>query len=208
MKKIPVTIIYRGKCRGELRSPIQVGDLHCWQNSWRPKFDELARINGSPEPDEHWRWDQFPVMNEDGVNFSAAVVVDGETQGLAWAARGHFSQRPVPLKDRIQAWIRFSGSPPPEEILCIERLATHPGNRGAPSGTFSTQYKLVGDNLMRWAVELAFELGLSGRVGLHALPEARSWYRRLGMTRIRKAAKDGMEYFEFSPEAAREFLKP
>lgn len=201
-------LVYRGKIRGEAHSPIQVSDLHCWQNSWRPKFDEFYRLKGEPEPDAHWRWDQFPVMNEDGVNFSAAVVADGETQGLVWAARGHFSQRPVPLKNRIQAWIRFSGSPLPEEILYIERLATHPGNRGAPSGTFLTQYKLVGEHLMRWAVQLAFDLGLDGRVGLHALPGACSWYQVLGMTRIPKARKEGLEYFEFSPEAAREFLLP
>ncbi len=96
-------------------------------------------------------------MNEDGVNFSASLEADGETRGSFGRPGAIFRKKSAPFNVRVQRLIGWSAAPPPREILYIERIATHPRNGGARRN-FETQYKLIGAQLMRWAVELAFEL--------------------------------------------------
>ena len=52
--------------------------------------------------------------------------------------------------------------------------------------------------LLLWARERSQELGYQGRVGLHALPEAEGFYRRIGMPDYGSdPEKEGLVYFEY-----------
>jgi hypothetical protein len=58
------------------------------------------------------------------------------------------------------------------------------------------------------ATQLSIEEGLKGRVGLHSLPAAESFYEQsLGMSALgRDPQKQNLMYFEFSSEQASAFL--
>jgi len=59
----------------------------------------------------------------------------------------------------------------------ISALATAPWSR--PVITNPPTYKGVGGNLVDFAVARSHELGYQGRIGLHALPGALGFYRKL-----------------------------
>jgi hypothetical protein len=67
-------------------------------------------------------------------------------------------------------------------------------------------YKGVGHLLLAAAINLSFNEEFSGRVGLHALPQAESWYR--DVCKMTDLGPDGtkMRYFEMTEAQARAFL--
>lgn len=66
----------------------------------------------------------------------------------------------------------------------------------------------VGSILMHAIVELSKEQEFKGRVGLHSLPQANSFYANTcGMTDLEiDPAKEGLHYFEMTPEQAEAFI--
>ena len=90
-------------------------------------------------------------------------------------------------------------------LVYVDYLATAPWNY-APflariGGT--PRYRRSGEALMRTAVALSRELGWGGRLGLHALPQADSFYARLGMIPLGvDEAYESLRYFEMTPEQA------
>jgi len=65
----------------------------------------------------------------------------------------------------------------------------------------------VGSILFREAVLESIREGFHGRLGLHALPQAESFYETAGMTRIgQDPDKQDLVYFEFTREQAQRFL--
>jgi hypothetical protein len=92
-----------------------------------------------------------------------------------------------------------------QKAVYIDYIATAPWNEryeGAQDGQFAQ----VGSVLIQQAVDLSRKYGFSGRIGLYALPQAVEWYIKLGMTEVRASLKDGLRYFEMTPEAARQFV--
>jgi hypothetical protein len=71
------------------------------------------------------------------------------------------------------------------------------------------RYGLVGRVLIATAVQLSLAEGFRGRIGLHALPQADSFYAmKCGMTDLGKDAnKQGLRYFEMTPVQAAAFLE-
>jgi hypothetical protein len=68
------------------------------------------------------------------------------------------------------------------------------------------EFSAVGTRLLQHAVDLSVEGGGHGRIGLHSLPVSEPFYRKCGMTDLGPdAAYDGLVYFEFTPEKAKEF---
>ena len=89
-------------------------------------------------------------------------------------------------------------------IVDIDLLATAPWNR--PQLTDQPQFKEIGRLLLAGAISLSVSEEFAGRIGLHALPQAETWYRDVcGMTDL---GVDGtnMRYFEMTESQARAFI--
>ena len=121
-------------------------------------------LEGSGQDDEYWNWvgksrrSKFLPGDE-----LYAIECEGITQGLIMLDV---------LKKRclIESQLR-------RRLVYISALATAPWNR--PVMTNLPTYKGVGGNLVDFAVARSRELGYQGRIGLHALPGALGFYRKL-----------------------------
>jgi glycine/D-amino acid oxidase-like deaminating enzyme len=85
---------------------------------------------------------------------------------------------------------------PHRRVVYLHSLATAPWNR--PSIQDPPRYRLVGTMLLRFARQLSEALGYGGLVGLHALPEAEDFYRRMSLIDCGlDAKKENLTYFEW-----------
>ena len=124
-----------------------------------------------------------------------SVVCRGVTQGLM-------------LLDLAKYSARLDGQRG-EDLVYVEYLEVAPWNWNE---TYANRpiYKFVGTALMHAAITRSVNEGYNGRVGLHSLPQALSFYEYLGFTNLGTNPKeyDGrLPYCEISPEAAKECLK-
>ncbi|EHR1165337.1 TPA: GNAT family N-acetyltransferase [Vibrio parahaemolyticus] len=92
-----------------------------------------------------------------------------------------------------------------EDIFYIEFIAVAPWNRENPMS--AKKLKGVGSTLLRATIKyLVDSLGLTYRFGLHALPQARGYYQKIGMDYIPIGDKDSLEYFEMSDNNSMTFV--
>lgn len=121
-------------------------------------------LEGRGQDDEYWNWvgksRRSKLLPGDELY---AIECEGITQGLMMLDV---------LKKRclIESQLR-------RRLVYISALATAPWNR--PVIINSPTYKGVGGNLVDFAVARSYELGYQGRIGLHALPGALGFYRKL-----------------------------
>jgi hypothetical protein len=123
-------------------------------------------------------------------NHSFAVVCEKELQGLMVASDVKSA--------RIQAQF---GKP----IVYVELLAAAPWNRSKIQRP--KRFHGVGTVMMTAAVQLSIDLDYKGRVGLHSLPRAESFYQdECGMTPLgNDAAYGNWIYFEMTEKQAELF---
>jgi len=144
-----------------------------------------------PEHD-HWRWAKKIDSARLLLSFPTfGIAVDGVPQGLMMLKTdGVFS--------------RFSGQ---ERLPIVEVvfLATAPWN--LRSVVSDPRYGGVGTNLLKAAVEVSFELGFKGRVGLLALHQAESFYERHDLTCFGMDSKKPMKYYEMTTNVAEAFVR-
>lgn len=184
----------------ELHSPI--GDSHVadFRKLWQPAFKQrLARMvlgetrESAQLQDEHWKWPEKSEVVRGRLDFeSFAVTASGLTQGLMIVSLAKTA--------RIE---RQRG----QHLVYVELIATAPWNRpGFTDG--GAQYKGVGRLLLAAAVSLSVEQEFGGRIGLHALPQAASWYRDVcGMTDLGPdEGHQKLVYFEMTAEQAAAFV--
>lgn len=121
-------------------------------------------LEGSGQDDEYWNWvgksRRSKLLPGDELY---AIECEGITQGLIMLDV---------LKKRCQIESQLR-----RRLVYISALATAPWNR--PVMTNPPTYKGVGGNLVDFAVARSHELGYQGRIGLHALPGALGFYRKL-----------------------------
>ncbi|QWW71169.1 GNAT family N-acetyltransferase [Rhizobium sp. WYJ-E13] len=170
--------------------------------SWRPlmqaRIEHLRaqnRLNnesiGENElQDAHWRWSEKVEMSSNRLDRqSFAIVAEGATQGLMLVTTAGFAREPTQ-----------HGKP----LVTIDLLATAPWNRRRFDP--APRFKGVGRIMMVAAISLSVQEEFSGRVGLHALPQADAWYRdTVGMTDL-GIDETRMRYFELTEAQARAFL--
>ncbi len=125
---------------------------------WEPILD------GSGQDDEYWNWVRKSRMAKllPGDELYA-IECNGMTQGLMMLDV---------LKKRCQIESQLR-----HRLVYISALATAPWNRSLI--TNPPIYKGVGGNLVDFAIARSHELGYHGRIGLHALPGALGFYRKL-----------------------------
>lgn len=172
---------------------------------WKPMFEaRLAELRSAGEltlavvgdknlQDAHWKWAEKLAERRDDMSWASfAVEAQGVTQGLMFVRMG-------PLARAREASQRN------QFLVEIDLLATAPWNRFrlVPE----PQFKGIGRLLLATAISLSFSEEFAGRVGLHALPQAESWYRDVcGMTDL-GVDETGMRYFEMTEAQARAFLR-
>lgn len=156
-----------------------------------PLTNELLAENNLQ--DAHWKWiEKLPQRRGQLSWASFAIEAENVTQGLMFT--------------RVGADVRArEASQRNQYIVEIDLLAIAPWNRHrlvpAP------QFKGLGRLMLAAAVSQSVGEEFSGRIGLHALPQAESWYRDVcGMTDL-GVDETNMRYFEMTEAQARAFIK-
>lgn len=141
------------------------------------------RLRTSTDEDQYWDWEQKQrIYLSDGMGIyeGYAIECEGLTQGMMLLqVRGCRSQ-----------------VEPNRRLVYVQFLATAPWNRLSnpdPNG-----FRAVGSALLRFARFRSEELGYGELVGLHSLPAAEMFYRKMGMIDGgADAEKENMTYFEW-----------
>jgi hypothetical protein len=185
--------------QAELRDAIEEAQLIDWQTQWQPALLEILKELGrrgvpvSQWPQSwHWDWRAKNAQVEGLLGFKGACVVcGGLTQGLMRVDLTKSARIP-----------NQKGKP----LVYIDYLEVAPWNR--PDSGRVPLYKGVGMALMSAAVAMSDHEGFKGRIGLHSLPQADTFYRkRCNMTDLGPDLEyQNLRYFEMSPDQARSFL--
>ncbi|BAU15704.1 hypothetical protein LEP3755_62690 (plasmid) [Leptolyngbya sp. NIES-3755] len=124
----------------------------------------IPLLRDSDEEDEYWNWVRKQQREAllPGVEFYA-IECENVTQGLIAIDI---------LKKRCQIDLQFR-----HRLVYILALATAPWNR--PTILDPPLYKGVGGQFVDFAIARSRDLGYQGRIGLHALPRALNFYRKL-----------------------------
>lgn len=185
---------------GELLDHITEKQLGDWEAEWQPEVTAaLRRLNNAgigrsnwPES-RHWDWRQKAEAIQGLLAYpSVSVMCEGVTQGLMiMNTVSHHSRIPE------QAG---------KELVYVEFLENAPWNR--KELILQPRFRGIGSILVGAAIQLSLAEGFKGRVGLHSLPQANSWYANTcGMTDLGiDTEKQNLRYFEMMPAQAESYL--
>ena len=140
------------------------------------------RLIGSTDEDQYWDWErkkQIYLASGMGIFEGYAIECEQMTQGMMIIQTGGY-------RSRVESDRR---------LVYIHSIATAPWNRvnSDPPG-----FRAVGRVLLQFARFRSEELGYGGLVGLHSLPSAEEFYRKMSM--IDGGAdpeKEDLRYFEW-----------
>jgi len=142
----------------------------------------------------HWDWSLKARELKLLVNSASGLVCQGEWQGL-------MITKTQPYQTRLA---RDLGRP----LVYVDFLEVAPWNWPISQLQQRARWKACGSVLLRHAVAQSKREGFHGRLGLHALPQAESYYERCGMTRVAvDATKEDLAYYEFGRNEAQHFLE-
>lgn len=173
----------------------QISDEHLlhWDKEWVPAFRSHRQEPNLQIPeDAHWDWRAKATYWRPLLGYkSFAVMCEYQLQGL------------MVTNDVSSAKLSQQFGKP---MVYVEFVATAPWNR--PSFESPPRFRGTGRILIWAAVELSFASGFKGRVGLHALPNAESFYEsKCGFTRLgRDSSHQNLTYFELSENNAEAFF--
>ena len=183
-----------------LREALEPADIIHATAPWAEFSRERLRqwlAEGSPHslwPEHsHWDWAR-KAAHYSGLRAYQflGVECEGAIQGLIL----------VSLEDKTCFLPEQAGKP----LAYVHYLATAPWND--PDFTSTPRFGAVGSILIAAALQLSIDNGMQGRLGLHALPQAETFYgNHVGMTDLGvDADTEGLHYFEMSPEQASSYL--
>jgi hypothetical protein len=185
----------------ELWDAITEKQLADWEGEWVPElFKAVQRLKRAgierkqwPQS-RHWDWRRkTEALQGMLANPGFSIVCGGVTQGMM-------------LVDTTMKRCRLE-SQKGKNLVYVSFVETAPWNR---KELFDPpRYRGVGAIFIRAAIELSKDQGFKGRIGLHSLPQANSFYANAcGMTDL-GADQDyqGLRYFEMTPEQAEAFIK-
>lgn len=185
----------------DLLDAITDKQLADWEAEWVPElFKALQKLNRAgvqranwPQS-RHWDWRRKASrLQEMLAHPGFSIVSGGVTQGMM-------------LADVTTKRCRLA-SQVGKNLVYVSFVENAPWNR---TELFNPpRYRGVGSILMRAAIELSKEHEFKGRLGLHSLPQANSFYANTcGMTDLGPdLAYQGLRYFEMTPEQAEAFVK-
>jgi hypothetical protein len=156
--------------------------LNDFSNFW------WERLQTQEDEDQYWDWVQkeriYLMGTLSSIYEGYAIECEQMTQGMMLLQTGGYRSQVEP--DR--------------RLVYVHSLATAPWNRMTnpePNG-----FRTVGGTLLEFARSRSETLGFNGLVGLHSLPRAEGFYRKMGMRDSGfDSNKDGLRYFEwYSPK--------
>jgi hypothetical protein len=141
------------------------------------------QLRTSADEDRYWDWEQkqrIYLAGGVGIYEGYAIECEGLTQGMMiLQIRGYRSQ-----------------VEPNRRLVYVHSLATAPWNRLSTPDL--SGFRAVGSALLRFARFRSEELEYGGLVGLHSLPAAEMFYRKMGMIDGgADAEKENLTYFEW-----------
>jgi hypothetical protein len=143
----------------------------------------------------HWNWRLKMSRCSGQLSYrSFAIECSGETQGLMIVNTIHRCKLPQQSN---------------KHLVYVEYLEAAPWNR--PSVTQIPKYKGIGTALIAAAIQLSIDEGNQGRIGLHSLSQADTFYRdACGMSDLGpdlEYPKHPLRYFEMNEMEAEAFMQ-
>ena len=138
----------------------------------------------------HWDWDSKAAapLPLDWRTFS--LVCENNVQGL------------MLVKLKVQCRLTEHAG---KMLVYVDLLAAAPWNR--PAFVASPRYKGVGSTMIEAAIHLSVDEEYEGRIGLHSLASATSFYDWCGMQSMGNDAQYGnLPYYEMNAQSAQNFL--
>ena len=181
-----------------------ISDLHLdlWRSTWVPMMDNAdRRLRSAAVPlhkwpqDLHWDWGNKTDWSRPLLTLQRfAITCGGALQGLMLVNLTKLTARLPSQKGK--------------DLTYMEFVSTAPWNRPEISGV--QQFHGIGINMVRAAVELSRNEGFHGRIGLHSLSQAASFYgKTCGMSALGQDRHyDDLDYFEMTPAQADAFCRP
>lgn len=199
-------VVDRQEVDAELHDDLPIDSLFEAEELWAPERVRFLRdcLRAGVRADElpqsiHWSW-SLKAVKMPGLKLGPlspfrlfGIKSEGLWQGLLLGcAVGHVTR--LDPKGRDLVYVDFVESAPWNWELAKAGRAGH--------------LKGVGVQLLELAVQWSDDLGFKRRVGLHALPQADTFYRDRGMTDLGKdPAYKGLRYYEFTEQQANDFLE-
>jgi len=185
----------------EITDSISSADIDDWRTTWKPEVDRIVqalKAKGVPQhqwpQSHHWDW-------ASKVPPPMAIFQQG------YAIRSRRQLQGLMRVDSVSQRCRLTEQKG-VECVYIDYIETAPWNQ--PMQFQSPKYALVGSVLMAAAIHHSLDLGFRGRLGLHSLPQADSWYvERLGLKDLgldTERYHGRLKYFEATPEIAAKIL--
>jgi hypothetical protein len=178
-----------------IRDAIDKQQLTDWEFRWKPEADNalerLTTEGGRWPENSHWEWPAKMARTEGLLaDRSFSIVCSGVTQGMMQVDLTKNARLP-----------EQKGKP----LVYIKYVETAPWNR--PALVAAPKFAGVGTLFIRAAVQLSEEEGYQGRIGLHALPQANSFYQqKLKMIDLGPDPDEyNLNYFEMTPTLASTF---
>lgn len=185
---------------GTLHDELVPQDLVLVEAQWHAArielVQELQRLSIAPErwPQSlHWDWSKkaSDLTMLEAAGF--AIECAQEWQGVMLTKSTTHTSGHAPTL----------GKP----LIYVDYLEVAPWNWTLNDIGRRTKYKAIGVTLLREAVQLSMREDFDGRVGLHSLQQAESFYDRCGLIPLgRDPTKQHLMYFEFSAEGAHRFM--
>ena|SRR5579871_1338999 len=190
----------------ELHDDLLLDSLFEAEEVWSPERVRFLRdcvragVGGGKIPQSiHWNW-SLKTIRLPGFKLGPlsayrlfGIKCDGAWQGLLLGCCvGHTSKV----------------APVGRELVYIDFVESAPWNWDLAEAGRTGKFKGIGGQLFESAVQWSLDLGFKGRVGLHALPQADSFYRgACGMTDLGPDAHyKSLRYFEFTESQATTYL--
>jgi hypothetical protein len=187
----------RTPVRAKLLSSISEEQIEDWERHWQPFFEqrmkELADKGLTRPQSSHWNW-KGKKQRVAGLLASRgfSVTCDGCTQGMMLVDLNHVARIPSQLR---------------KPLVYVDYLEVAPWNQ--PMVVSTPRLAGVGSALIDAAIALSFEQNFHGRIGLHSLPQADTFYReKCGMVCVGPdSAYQNLNYFEMTAKQAKAFLE-
>lgn len=186
---------------GTLFFGIAEQNLEHYEQKWLPELlrrrCEAAKLRKAGHDiavveDAHWDWAKKMLREHRApLGFrSCALEVAGQTEGLM----------------QVELATHRSRANRNLHLAYVDYISIAPWNRPWPAGP--PQFRGIGSILLREAVRTSLDAGFRGRIGLHALPGAVTWYRDKLKMKAFGADPDyqGLHYFEFTEAQAKRFM--
>ena len=183
------------RCSGQLVEAdlvdsIESNHLDDFEQLWRPFSGAQHEQHG------HWDWKGKVAYFSGQLSYQFfALECGGKTQGMMIVNTMKRCRLPQQTN---------------KHLVYVEYLETAPWNRR--SVTRDPEYRGVGTVLIAAAIQLSTDEGNHGRIGLHALPQADTFYRDVcGMTDLGPdtsySPQHPLRYFEMTESQSAAFMK-